>query len=232
MFEIRHADERGQFNYGWLETAHTFSFGPYTDLDHMNFRALRVINENKLQPGQGFLDYPHRNVEVLSYVLAGELSHRDSVGNQATLEAGSMQCLSAGSGVVHSEYNSSTNSKLHFLQIWLRPSTLDTPPRYQQHCFSAQDKQGRLCLLASGDGAQGSLQVQQDVKLYATLLRPGQTVEVNGAPERYLWLQVVRGGVEVNGQPLSRGDGGGLNGYHRIEIQGTEDSELLIFDLA
>jgi hypothetical protein len=234
MIAIRRSSERGHFDHGWLDTFHTFSFADYRDERHMGFRALRVINEDRVKPGQGFGTHGHRDMEILTYVLEGELRHRDSTGGEGRLVPGEVQRMSAGTGVRHSEFNGSEDAPVHFLQIWLLPDRGDHAPSYEQKVFPEAERRGRLQLLASPDGAGGSLTVHQDARVYAALLGKGQGAEHRLAPGRAAWVQVARGEAAVGGEVLRAGDGAGLTGEDRLSIAGAGDgpAELLLFDLA
>jgi hypothetical protein len=228
----RKAAERGHFNFGWLNTYHTFSFGDYYDEQHMGFRSLRVINEDRVQPGRGFPTHGHRDMEIISYVLNGALGHKDSLGNGSVIRPGDLQRMSAGTGVRHSEYNNSADEPVHFLQIWLIPSEQGIKPSYQQQTYSNEEKRGRLRLIVSPDGSKGSVSVHQDARLYAALVEPGQEISHQLEPARHGWLQVARGAVALNGQPLEAGDGAAISQETSLRIAAVEPSEILLFDLA
>jgi redox-sensitive bicupin YhaK (pirin superfamily) len=232
MITLRKASERGHANYGWLDTYYTFSFAGYHDESHMGFRSLRVLNDDRIDPGQGFGEHPHRNMEIVTYVLEGALAHKDSTGGGGVLRPGDVQRMSAGTGVVHSEFNHSNTEPIRLLQIWIEPDTMDIEPRYEQKTFAAQDKRGRLCLIASPDGRDGSFDVQQDVFVYATVLERGGKVSHDLTPGRHAWLQVARGDVEVNGTALREGDGVAFTEEKRLTLSATGEAELLLFDLA
>ncbi len=234
MITVRRAGERGRFDHGWLDTRHTFSFADYHDPPHMGFRALRVINEDRVQPQQGFGTHPHRDMEIVSYVLEGALSHRDSMGNGSVIRPGEVQRMSAGTGVLHSEFNPSASEPVHFLQIWILPDRHGHAPSYEQRAFRAAEKRGRLRLVASRDGAEGSVTIHQDARLHVALLRPGERVSTSLAEGRHAWVQVARGEVELNRTPLSAGDGAALSGERALELAGRGDAEaeVLVFDLA
>ena len=231
MITIRRSVERGHKNHGWLDTFHTFSFSSYYDPAHMGFRNLRVINEDRVAPGQGFGTHPHNDMEIISYVVEGTLQHRDSMGNGSLIRPHDVQRMSAGTGVTHSEFNGSQTEPVHFLQIWLLPSQRGIKPGYEQKTFSRQEKQGRLRLVASTDGRDGSVQIHTDAALYATVLSAGQTVEHAFSSGRHGYMQIVRGAVLANGQMLGAGDGAALSGEQSVVIEGKEDSEVLLFDL-
>ncbi|HVO18203.1 MAG TPA: pirin family protein [Anaeromyxobacter sp.] len=234
MITVRRSAERGHFDHGWLDTRHTFSFADYHDPDQMGFRALRVINEDRVRPGQGFGTHGHRDMEILSYVLSGVLSHRDSGGGSGQLRPGEVQRMSAGTGIRHSEFNGSDAEPVHFLQIWLQPDRPGHSPSYEQRSYPEAERRGRLRLVASPDGAHGSTTIHQDARVYATLLPEGSTVETALAPGRHAWVQVARGAVLLNGERLGAGDGAAVSdeGLLRLAAAGEGEAELLIFDLA
>jgi redox-sensitive bicupin YhaK (pirin superfamily) len=231
MINVRRAAERGHFNFGWLDTQHTFSFGEYYDPRNMGFRALRVINEDHVRAGHGFPTHPHRDMEIITYVLEGALEHKDSMGNGTVILPGEVQRMSAGTGVRHSEKNSSTEQDVHLLQIWIIPEEQGLTPSYEQKMFEADEKCGRLRLIASNDGRDGSVTVHQDASLYAALLEPNQEVTHELAAGRHAWAQVARGALEINGQLLQQGDGAAVSGESQLKITGREASEVLLFDL-
>ena len=230
MITIRRAEDRGHFDHGWLDTYHTFSFADYHDPEFMGFRALRVINEDRVEAGRGFGTHGHRDMEIISYVLEGALAHRDSMGTGSTIRPGDVQRMSAGSGVMHSEMNASEREKAHFLQIWILPDRRGRTPEYEQKNFDDADRRGRLRLVASPDGADGSVTIHQDVKLYSALLNEGTSVSHDFDKDRHGWIQVARGEVDVNGQKLSAGDGAAISDEARVTISGR-DAEVLLFDL-
>lgn len=232
MITIRKRTDRGHFNFGWLDTSHTFSFGHYHDPDFMGFRSLRVINEDRVAPGQGFGEHPHEDMEIISYVLDGALAHRDSLGTVKTLEPGEVQRMSAGSGIRHSEFNHSTTQPTHFLQIWLRPDRRGVKPGYDQRRFAPALRANRLCLVVSPDGADGSISIHQDAKLYTTNLDAGKSVTLALASGRHAWVQVARGEVTLNGQRLEAGDGAAVSNEAALELHAATDAEALVFDLA
>ncbi len=232
MLQIRHGHERGHADYGWLDTNHTFSFGGYFDPGHMGFRSLRVINDDVVEAGRGFGTHGHENMEIVSYVVEGALEHRDSLGTGSVLRAGDVQRISAGSGVTHSEFNHSSTEALRFLQIWVLPAEQDIEPGYEERHISRGEKLGRWCLIVSPDGEQDSLRIHQDVRLYATLLEGGQSLERELAPDRHAWLQVVGGRIEVDSHVLSRGDGLAVSEEKSLSVRGLETAEVLLFDLA
>lgn len=228
---IRRAQERGYADHGWLRSFHTFSFADYYAPAHMGFRSLRVINEDRVAPGKGFGTHPHRDMEIISYVLSGALSHKDSMGTGSVIRPGDVQRMSAGTGVTHSEFNASPTEFVHFLQIWIVPDARGHAPSYQQKHFTEADRQGRLRLVASQDGREGSLTLHQDAALYAGLLAPGEGVVQALAPGRSAWLHVARGKVRVDGQELSAGDAAAFEQPAGIDLRGLESSEVLWFDL-
>jgi len=228
---IRRSDERGHANYGWLDTNHTFSFANYYDPDHMGFRAVRVINDDRVIGGQGFGTHPHRDMEIISYVVEGALEHKDSMGNGSIIRPGDVQRMRAGTGVTHSEYNHSPTETVRFLQIWVLPDENGLTPGYEQKFFG-DERRGKLRLVASPDGADGSVQIHQDVSMYASLLRDGEKVTHQLAQGRHAWLQIVRGNVMVDGVELGEGDGASFSNTGAITIESKGDSELIVFDLA
>ena len=230
MIRIRKAEERGHFDHGWLDTNHTFSFADYYDPEFMGFRALRVINEDRVAPGRGFGTHSHRDMEIVTYVLEGELEHRDNMGTGSVIRPGEVQRMSAGTGVLHSEVNPSRGNPVHLLQIWILPERRGIKPEYEQKAFPASERSGKLRLVASRDGADGSLTMHQDAKLLAGSLRDGDSVRYDLQPGRYAWLQVARGTVDVNGQKLNAGDGAAIEDERTLTLTGT-DAEVLLFDL-
>jgi redox-sensitive bicupin YhaK (pirin superfamily) len=233
MISIRPAAERGDADHGWLHSRHTFSFADYHDPKHMGFRALRVINEDRVEGGQGFGTHPHRDMEIISYVLEGALQHRDSLGTGSVIRPGDVQRMSAGKGVLHSEFNASPNELVHFLQIWLIPSQRGLPPSYEQKTFGEADKRGRLRAVASPDGRDGSVVVHTDAVLYAGVLDRGERAELALAPGRHAWVQVARGRLRVQGRELAAGDGAALSNEAAVQLEGIgESGEVLVFDLA
>jgi redox-sensitive bicupin YhaK (pirin superfamily) len=232
MIRLRKATERGHVDHGWLDTYHTFSFGDYYDPAHMGFRSLRVINDDRVQPGQGFGMHGHRDMEIVTYVLDGALEHRDSMGNGSVLRPGELQHMTAGTGVRHSEFNPSDRESVHLYQIWLLPEQNGLKPSYQQKAFTEEERRNTLRLVASRSGEQGSLTIHQDVRLYLSTLRAGEKVAHAVKPGRRAWLQVLRGRVALNGHPLSTGDGAAVSEEGGLEIIGRDDSEIMLFDLA
>jgi redox-sensitive bicupin YhaK (pirin superfamily) len=232
MISIRKAEERGHFDFGWLNTYHTFSFGEYYDPRNMGFRSLRVINEDFVHPGRGFPTHGHRDMEIITYVLEGGLAHKDSMGNGSIIRPGDVQRMSAGTGVRHSEANPSEDESVHLLQIWILPNKMDVEPSYAEKKFEDEEKRGRLRLVASPDGSDGSVSMNQDARLYAALLDAEQQVIYESEPKRHAWVQVARGAIEINGQPLKQGDGAAISEERELKIIGQEPSEILLFDLA
>ncbi|MGH9443548.1 MAG: pirin family protein [Thermoanaerobaculia bacterium] len=232
MIELRRADERGHTEWGWLDSRHTFSFGEYHDPDHGAFRSLRVLNDDRVQPGRGFGTHGHRDMEILSYVLEGALEHKDSSGGGGVIRPGEIQFMRAGSGVQHSEYNHSKTEPVHFLQIWIIPDTPGLAPAYGQQIFDREAAKKSFVLLASLDGRDGSLQIQRDASVWVTLLAEGESRDLPLAPGRGAWVHVARGAAIVNGNDLSEGDGAGLSGEEAVRIAGKGSAEVLVFDLA
>jgi len=230
MIGIRRAEERGHFDFGWLDTYHTFSFGDYHDPENMGFRALRVINEDWVRGGGGFPPHPHRDMEIVTYVLQGALEHADSMGNGSIIRPGEVQRMSAGTGVVHSEKNASAVEPVHLLQIWIFPERRGLEPSYEQRPLP--DVKGRLAVIASPDARDGSVRIHQDASILATQLDKGQSAEHRLQSGRYAWVQVVRGPVMLNGERLERGEGAAVSDVSRLEIEAIEPSHLLVFDLA
>jgi hypothetical protein len=231
MITLRKSSERGHADHGWLDSRHTFSFADYYDAAQMGWGALRVINEDRVQPGRGFGTHGHRDMEILSYVLEGSLQHEDNMGNGTVIRPGEVQRMSAGRGVLHSEFNASQTEPVHFLQIWILPAETGIRPEYEQKFFADEEKRGRLRLLASGDGREGSVRMHQDASLHAALLSAGQAVSHGFASGRLGYLQVVRGEVQVNDLRLAGGDGARIAGEPRIDIQANGETEVLLFDL-
>ena len=232
MITTRLSDERGRADFGWLDSRHTFSFGDYYDAAHMGFGPLRVINEDRVKPAQGFGTHGHRDMEILSYVLEGALEHKDSIGTGSVIRPDDVQIMSAGTGIRHSEFNPSPDEPVHFLQIWVIPNREGIAPRYAQKTFPAGDKRGRLLLVGSSDGRDGSVVIHQDVELLASILAPGESVNRRLQPGRKAWLQVVSGAIDLNGRTLNAGDGASVEDEPALQIAGKGDSsELLLFDL-
>lgn len=232
MMTIRNRDERGAVDLGWLNSHHSFSFGHYHDPKHMGFRALRVINDDRVIPGAGFPTHGHSDMEIVSYVLGGALEHKDSIGTGSVIRPGEVQRMSAGTGIRHSEYNASQQDPVHFLQIWILPEARGIAPGYEQKSFPAAEKQGRLRLVGSRDGRQGSVTIHQDVDLYAALLDGDETAELELRPGRHGWVQVARGQVRVNGTLLKEGDGAALSEEAKVSLDGGVGADVLVFDLA
>ncbi len=232
MIKIRKSRERGHTNLNWLDSYHTFSFGDYYDPKHMGFRSLRVINEDWVKPSAGFGSHPHRDMEIITYVLEGALQHKDSMGNGSTIKPGEIQRMSAGTGVTHSEYNRSRTEPVHLLQIWILPKKKNIEPSYEQREFNPGEKQGKLHLVATSDGRNSTVTVHQDVNLLASLLAPGEKVTYSLKPDRYAWVQIVGGSVILNGHQLKQGDGASVSEEATLEISASDSSEILLFDLA
>jgi quercetin 2,3-dioxygenase len=232
MITLRKASDRMHTRIGWLDSWHTFSFGEHYDPDHMGFRALRVINDDTVQGGQGFGAHPHRDMEILSYVLEGGLAHQDSTGGGGVIRPGDVQRMSAGTGVVHSEANASDREAVHFLQIWIVPERRGLAPGYEQKTFPAGERTGKLRLLASRDGREGSVTIHQDAAVYGALLGRGESASYEPRPGRHVWVQVARGSVELNGQPLAAGDGAAVSDERLLSLRGLSAAEVLLFDLA
>jgi redox-sensitive bicupin YhaK (pirin superfamily) len=231
MIDIRKSADRGHFNHGWLDTHFTFSFADYFDPKHVQFRTLRVLNDDRVAPGAGFPEHPHRDMEIVTYVLEGGLEHRDSMGNGSVIRPGDVQYMSAGTGVTHSEFNPSKTETLHLLQIWMFPEAKGLKPVYDQKTFSDAEKRGKLRLVASPDGREGSVRIRQDNELYATVLGPGEVVRHELKPERHAYVQVARGSVTLNGKALDEGDGAAISTEKSLELTGVRDAEVLLFDL-
>jgi redox-sensitive bicupin YhaK (pirin superfamily) len=232
MITVRPSQERGIANFGWLDSRHTFSFGHYHDPDHMGFGPLRVINEDRVTPAAGFDTHGHRDMEIISYVLEGALEHRDSLGTGSVIRPGDVQIMSAGTGIRHSEFNHSKVDPVHFLQIWVLPDRAGLQPRYDQKTFAADTRRGRLCLVASPDGAEGSVVVHQDVRLYTAVLDADGRIGHALRPGRRAWLQVARGTVEIDGETLHAGDGAAITDVADVAITAAAaDTEVLLFDL-
>ena len=232
MITQRRSTERGYADHGWLKSFHSFSFAGYHDPAHMGFGNLRVINEDRVAAGRGFGTHGHRDMEIISYVLSGELAHKDSMGNVKGIPPGDVQRMSAGTGVQHSEFNHADGQSTHFLQIWIEPNVTGIPPSYEQKTFSDSDKRGKLRLVASGDGAQGSVTVHADAKLYAGLFDGPESAELPLDAMRKTYVHLVRGELEVNGQLLRTGDAARLEGESRLHLSGGKTAEVLVFDLA
>jgi len=231
MITLRRAQERGHANHGWLDSYHSFSFADYYDPAHMGFGPLRVINEDRVQPGMGFGTHGHRDMEIISYVLEGQLEHKDSMGTGSIIAPGDVQRMSAGRGVQHSEFNPSRTDAVHFLQIWIEPKVTGVKPSYEQTRFAAADKRGRLRLIAAPDGAEGSVTIHQDARVYAALLDGGDSVTHSPAPGRRVYVHAARGRVRVNGLALAAGDAARVTGEAAVTLDGADAGEILLFDL-
>ena len=231
MHALRRAEERGHANHGWLNSYHTFSFGGYYDPRHMGFANLRVINDDTVAPGAGFGTHGHSDMEIISYVLDGALEHRDSLGNGSVIRPGDVQRMSAGSGVTHSEYNPSSEESVHFLQIWLQPNALGVEPGYEQRYFSPEDRRGRLVLLVSPDGRDGSISSHQDGLIYGTVLDHKGVLEHRLEAGRRAYVHVARGRAKVNGETLDGGDGLAVENQQQLRFEGVSEAEILVFDL-
>lgn len=231
MFTLRRSEERGHADHGWLDTYHTFSFADYRDPDFTGFGPLRVLNHDLVQPGRGFGTHPHRDMEIVTYVIRGVLEHRDSMGTGSRIRPGEVQLMSAGTGVTHSEFNASRDEPLEFLQSWVIPAREGTRPRYEQRAFSDEERRNRLRLVASPDGAQGSLTIGQDVRLYAGTLEAGASVEHALDRSRRGWLHVARGALALGGHELGKGDGVAVQDESSLSLEGREDAEVIYFDL-
>jgi len=232
MLRIRKAGERGHADHGWLSTYHTFSFANYYDPKHMGFRDLRVINEDRVQPGMGFPTHPHRDMEIISYVLQGALQHKDSMGNGSVIRPGEVQRMTAGTGITHSEFNHSKDDPVHFLQIWIAPDKDGIVPGYEQKVFPDEKKKGAFRLIASRDGRDGSVTIHQDVDLFASILESGDKISHVIPEGRHVWLQVIRGSVQANGYFLDTSDGAALSNEDSVVVSSREKAEILLFDLA
>lgn len=232
MIIIRKAADRGHTGLDWLDSWHTFSFAEYYDPDHMGFRALRVINEDRVQPSKGFGFHSHRDMEIISIVIEGALEHRDDMGNGAVIRPGEIQHLSAGTGITHSEFNHSASETVHFLQIWVLPTSKGAEPGYEQKSFSEKEKRGSLRVVASPDGRDGSLKIRQNALIFASMLMQSEAVTHRISDDRHVWVQVVRGKITLNGLELDAGDGAAVSEEDEVNIMGKTTSELLLFDLA
>ncbi len=232
MITIRKSEARGHFDLGWLDTYHTFSFDQYFDPAHMHFRTLRVINEDRVAAGGGFPTHSHRDMEIITYILSGALEHRDSMGNGSVIRPGDVQRMTAGSGVSHSEFNPSPDEACHLLQIWILPNAKSLTPGYEQKSFSEAERKGRLKLIASPEGADGSVAIHQDARVYASILAGDDSITHRFDTDRYGWLQVARGSLVVNGTELQQGDGAAIAKEDAIEIAARDQAEFLLFDLA
>ena len=232
MIQIRKSEERGGGDHGWLKTHHTFSFNDYWDPKWMGFRSLRVINEDWVAPNNGFPTHPHRDMEIITYILEGKLEHKDSLGTGSVILPGDGQRMTAGSGIRHSEFNPSATDAAHLLQIWIQPEKAGLQPSYEQKSFPEEEKRGKLRVIASPDAQNGSVKINQDAKLFVSLLKPGNEVSHEFGDGRHGWLQVARGTVELNGKKLAQGDGAAISDEKKLSIKGSENAEVLLFDLA
>jgi redox-sensitive bicupin YhaK (pirin superfamily) len=232
MIEIRKAGDRGHFDFGWLNTYHTFSFDQYYDPSHMHFRSLRVINEDRVSPARGFPTHSHRDMEIITYILEGSLRHKDSMGNGSVIRPGDVQRMTAGTGVSHSEYNPSETEPVHLLQIWILPNERGLTPGYEQKAFTEDERTGRFRLIASPDGRDGSVTINQDANVYATIFSHDEAVEHQLQSGRFAWVQVARGEVELNGTRLQQGDGAAVKNETQLQVKGAGRAEVLLFDLA
>ena len=232
MITLRKANDRGHADHGWLDTRFTFSFADYYDPKHVQFRTLRVMNDDRVAGGGGFPMHPHRDMEIVTYVLEGALEHRDSMGNGSVIRPGDVQRMTAGTGVRHSEQNASAEESVHLLQIWILPHTLDLTPGYEQKAFSEADRHNQLRLIASNDGREGSVMVHQDVSLFASIIDVGKDVDHSMNQSRYGWLQVARGTLTINGERAGQGDGVVIVGESELKLIAQEPAEILLFDLA
>jgi len=231
MMSIRRSADRGYADHGWLKSFHSFSFAEYHDPDHMGFGPLRVINEDRVAPGMGFGTHGHRDMEIISYVLSGELAHRDSIGNGSVIRPGDVQRMSAGRGVMHSEFNHAAKETTHFLQIWIQPDQTGIAPSYEEKRFEDADKRGRLRLVASSDGAEGSVHIHQDARVYAGLFDGDETATLEVRAGRRIYVHVARGSVQVNRETLSAGDAAKLTDMERVTLSDGAAGEVLVFDL-
>ena len=232
MITIRKSEDRGHFNLGWLDTYHTFSFDQYFDPAHMHWRSLRVINEDRVAPAKGFPTHSHRDMEIITYILSGALEHRDSMGNGSVIRPGDVQRMTAGSGVSHSEFNPSDSEPVHLLQIWIMPNARGLTPGYEEKSFSEDERRGHLRLVASGDGRDASVAINQNTRLYASILAEGEVVEHALSANRFAWLQVARGTISLNEMNLTQGDGASVKDETDLKILAQEPAEILLFDLA
>jgi quercetin 2,3-dioxygenase len=232
MIQIRKSNDRGHADHGWLDSRFTFSFADYYDPEHVQFRTLRVMNDDRIAGGGGFPTHPHRDMEIVTYVLEGALAHKDSMGNGSVIKPGDVQYMSAGTGVAHSEFNASDSETAHLYQIWMFPDQKGYKPVYDQKHFTAADKRGRLRLVVSPHGRDGSVQIRQDNELYATVLAPGESVEHALKRDRHAYVQVARGSISLNGNALETGDGAAISAEQSLQLKGKNDAEVLLFDLA
>jgi quercetin 2,3-dioxygenase len=232
MIRILKSNQRGQANHGWLDSRFTFSFAGYFDPEHVQFRTLRVMNDDHIAGGGGFPTHPHRDMEIVTYVLEGALAHKDSMGNGSVIRPGDVQYMSAGTGVAHSEFNASDKEPVHLYQIWMFPDKKNYTPRYDQKHFADSEKRGKLRLVVSPDGREGSVQIRQGNELYATVLGEGESVQHQIQPDRHAYVQVARGSITLNGKPLETGDGAAISDESSLQLTGVKDAEVLLFDLA
>jgi redox-sensitive bicupin YhaK (pirin superfamily) len=232
MITVRKSQERGHFDLGWLDTYHTFSFDQYYDPAHMHYRALRVINEDRVAPAKGFPTHSHRDMEIITYILSGTLEHRDSMGNGSEIRPGDVQRMTAGKGVAHSEFNPSPTESVHLLQIWIMPEAKNLTPSYEQVFFSEEERSGKLRLIAARDGADQAVTINQDARVYASVLDAGESIIQPCDPDRHFWLQVARGRLMVNEVQVNQGDGAGISQEKQLLIAAQQPTEVLLFDLA
>lgn len=231
MIQLRRSEQRGHANHGWLDSYHSFSFSQYYDPQHMSYSVLRVINEDVVAAGQGFGMHPHRDMEIITYMLRGELQHKDSLGNGSVIAAGDVQRMTAGTGIVHSEFNASATQDVHLLQIWLLPEANGLMPGYEEKHFEAAEKRDRWCLVAARGGRDGALHINQDVALYASVISAGNNLDYSMAADRSVYLQVARGSLRLNGELLDAGDAAKIDQAEAISLQALEEAEILLFDL-
>jgi quercetin 2,3-dioxygenase len=232
MIRIHKSEDRGHADHGWLDSRFSFSFAEYFDPEHVQFRTLRVMNDDHIAGGGGFPTHPHRDMEIVTYVLEGALAHKDSIGNGSVIRPGDVQYMSAGTGVAHSEFNASEKEAVHLYQIWMFPDKKNYAPAYDQKHFSEEEKRGKLRLVVSPDGRDGSVKIRQNNGLYATVLGPGESVEHAVASDRHVYVQVARGSVKLNGKALETGDGAAISEEESLQLTGVKDAEVLLFDLA
>ena len=232
MLDIIRSDERGGADHGWLQAKHTFSFAEYQNPERVHFGKLRVINEDRIAPGQGFATHPHNDMEIVTYIISGAIEHKDSMGNGTVISAGEVQRMTAGTGVLHSEFNHSGEEELHLLQIWIFPEEKNLAPGYEQTLFSREEKLNRLRLVGSRDGREGSVTIHQDVDLYASIVEKGRNVVLDDVADRRVFVQIVSGSVDVNGETLFAGDGVQIRGETTIDVTANDDAELLMFSMS
>ena len=232
MLNVIHSESRGAADHGWLKAKHTFSFADYFDPERVQFGALRVINEDRVAPGQGFGTHPHRDMEIVTYVINGAIEHKDSMGNGTVIRAGEIQRMTAGTGVLHSEFNHSDEEELHLLQIWIFPEKQNLEPGYEQKLFASEEKHNQLRLVGSRDGRDGSLTIHQDVELFASILEAGHSVSIVDVAQRRVFVQVVSGQLDINGEQLGAGDGLQIEGEAKVDLRAIEEAEFLLFNLA